>query len=274
MVNDVKFIKKIGHVPVLGLGTGMIAGAHWTPDYSRDAENIELLRRGVELGIRLIDTAEVYGGGHAEEIVGIAITKFNREDLFIVTKLWPTNAPYDLALKSARASMRRLGTYIDLYLLHTPSENTPICETIKAFDRLVDEGVIRFYGLSNFSIEGIEEARSCSKKYDVVAIQNRFSLYYRKDEKDIIPYAQREGLMYMAYTPLEKGAIARDSFLREIGQKYGKTATQVALNWVISIDNVVPITKTTKIEHLEENAGALGWRLSKDDWKLISEKYK
>ncbi|MEZ0289505.1 MAG: aldo/keto reductase [Sulfolobales archaeon] len=273
MAGEKKYIRKIGYVSALGLGTWEIGGGAWSPDYSRDRESIEALKRGIELGITLIDTAEMYGGGHSEEIVGRAVRDFSREELFIVTKVWPSNASYDSVLRSARASMRRLETYIDLYLLHWPSESVPICETIKAFERLVDEGVIRFYGLSNFSVEGVEEARYCSKKYDVVAIQNRYSLYYRRDERDVIPYAQREGLMYMAYTPLEKGVVARDSFLREIGEKYGKTAVQVALNWMISIDNVVPIPKSSRVEHVEEIAGSLGWRLDETDLKRISERY-
>lgn len=273
MAGEKKYIRKIGYVSALGLGTWEIGGGAWSPDYSRDRESIEALKRGIELGITLIDTAEMYGGGHSEEIVGRAVRDFSREELFIVTKVWPSNASYDSVLRSARASMRRLETYIDLYLLHWPSESVPICETIKAFERLVDEGVIRFYGLSNFSVEGVEEARYCSKKYDVVAIQNRYSLYYRRDERDVIPYAQREGLMYMAYTPLEKGVVARDSFLREVGEKYGKTAVQVALNWMISIDNVVPIPKSSRVEHVEEIAGSLGWRLDETDLKRISERY-
>ena len=273
MYLDKKCFKKIGCVSSLGMGTWEIGGGFWSPDYSRDKESIEILRRGLELGMRFIDTAEMYGGGHSEELVGLAIKGFDRESIFIVSKVWPTNASYDSVLRSARASMQRLGTYIDLYLLHWPSE-VPICETIRAFEKLVDDGVIRFYGVSNFSVRQIEEARSCSKKYDVVAVENRYSLFYRVDENSVIPYAKREGLMYIAYTPLEKGAVARDDFLKRIGEKYGKSATQVALNWLICVDPVIPIPKASKISHVEENAGAMGWRLSKEDWESISERFK
>jgi diketogulonate reductase-like aldo/keto reductase len=255
------------------MGTWGIGGGYWTPDYSKDSEWVRVLRLGIELGMTLIDTAEMYGGGHSEEIVGRAIKGFNRDEVFIVTKVWPTNASYDNVIKSANASARRLGTYIDLYLLHWPSDVVPICETIKAFEKLVDDGVIRFYGLSNFSVRGIEEARSCNKKYDVVAVENHYSLLHRDDEEDVIPYVQREGLLYLAYTPLEHGALARDPFLAEIGKKYGKTAAQVALNWLIYVDNVVPIPKAERIEHVKENAGAMGWRLSRDDWLTISNRF-
>ncbi|MDK6029245.1 aldo/keto reductase [Ignisphaera sp. 4213-co] len=270
MVRDVKCFNRIGCISSLGMGTWGIGGGFWTPDYSMDRLWVEVLRTGLQLGMTLIDTAEMYGGGHSEEIVGEAIKGFDRESIFIVSKVWPSNASYENVLKSAKASSKRLNTYIDLYLLHWPSNDVHICETIKAFEKLVDEGVIRFYGLSNFTVRGIEEARSCTKKYDVVAIQNHFSLLHRDDEKDVIPYAQRKGLLYMAYTPLEKGQLAKHSFLAQIGRKYGKTATQVALNWLMCIDNVVPIPKAGTIEHVKENAGALGWRLSKEDWLEIS----
>lgn len=274
MIEDKKYFKLMKeYVPTLGLGTWGIGGGFWSPDTSRDKEWISALRRGIELGATLIDTAEMYGGGHSEEIVAQAIKDFDREELFIVTKLWPTHARRDDVFKAARASTRRLGTYIDLYLLHAPASDVPICETMRAMEDLIDEGVTRFIGLSNFGVEAIEEARSCLSKTDIVAIQNKFSLLDRRDEKTVILYAQREGMMYMAYTPLEKGRLARDPFLAEIGKRYGKTAAQVALNWLIVIEPVVPIPKAARIEHVEENVGAMGWRLSIEDWEAISRKF-
>jgi diketogulonate reductase-like aldo/keto reductase len=273
MERDVKCFKDIGCISSIGIGTWGIGGGYWTQDYSNDKLWIEVIRRAIELGVNLIDTAEMYGGGHSEEIVGIAVKGFKRENVVIVTKVWPTNASYENVLKSAKASMNRLGTYIDIYLLHWPSESVPICETIKAFEKLVDDGAIRFFGLSNFNVKGIEEARSCCRKYDVHVIQNHYSLLHRDDEESVIPYTAREGMMYMAYSPLERGALARDPYLKEIGEKYGKTATQVALNWLISIENVVPIPKAGNVKHLEENVGAMGWRLSKEDWLEISRRF-
>jgi len=260
-------------VSAIGMGTWGIGGGYWVPDYSKDVEWVEVLKTGVFLGITFIDTAEMYGGGHSEELVGMAIKGFSRDEVFIVSKVWPTNASYDNVLKSAYASVKRIGTYIDLYLLHWPSDVAPICETVKAFEKLVDEGIIRFYGLSNFGVRGIEEARSCSKKYDVVAIENHYSLLHRDDEDSVIPYAQREGLIYIAYTPLERGELARSRLLADIGGRYGKTAAQVALNWLVCIDNVVPIPKAGSVEHVKENAGAMGWRLAKEDWLEISRRF-
>lgn len=273
MPRDTKYFKIIGQeVSVIGLGTWGMGGGYWTRDTSRDAQEVAALRRGIELGATLIDTAEMYGAGHAEELVAQAIKGFSREELFIVTKLWPSHAAADQVEKAARASAKRLGTYIDLYLLHAPAD-VPICETMRAMERLIDLGIVRHIGLSNFGVEAIEEARSCLSKTDIAAIQNRHSLLYRRDERTVIPYAARNGMMYMAYTPLEKGRLARDPFLAEIGKKYGKTAAQVALNWQIGLEPVVSIPKASKIEHVEENVGAMGWRLSREDWELISEHY-
>jgi len=274
-VKDLKYFKIMGEkVPCLGMGTWRIGGGFLSPDYSMDKEWIAVLRRGLELGMTLIDTAEVYGGGHAEELVGEAIKGFPRDEIFIVSKVWPDNATREGVLKAAKASVKRLGTYIDVDLLHWPTERIPICETMKAMEELVDKGLVRHIGLSNFEVEGIEEARSCLGKVDIAAVQNRHSLMYRRYEKDVIPYCEREGMMFMSYTPLEKGLLARDHFLAEIGRKYGKTAAQVALNWLICIEPVVAIPKAAKIHHLEENAGAMGWRLSREDWEFISRKFR
>ena len=256
----------------IALGTWGMGGGYWYADYSNDERDIKAIKKAIELGITAIDTAEMYGNGHAEELVGIAIKDFKRDELFIITKVWPNHAKYDDVIKSALASSKRLGTYIDLYLLHWPSE-VPICETVKAFEDLVDKGVIRYFGLSNFKPREIEKANECTKKYEIVAIENHYSLWDRSDE-ETVDYANKKGLLYLAYTPIEKGRIKNERILSEIGKKYGKTAIQVALNWYIQIPSLVPIVKASNIAHLEENAGALGWKLDEKDWRAIDEYYK
>ncbi|QOJ79406.1 aldo/keto reductase [Infirmifilum lucidum] len=270
-----KFVPKMGlEVAAIGMGTWDIGGGFWTPDYTRDDEWVEALRYGLELGLTLIDTAEMYGGGHAEELVGRAIRGFSREELFIVSKVWQTHAARDEVVKAAEASVKRLGTYVDLYLIHWPPEGVELCETMRGLEEAVERGYARFIGVSNFGVELIEEARSCLSHVDVVAVENKFSLLDRRDESSVIPYAEREGMLYLAYTPLEKGQLARDPFLASIGAKYGKTAAQVALNWLLGFKPVVPIPKASDKRHIKENAGAAGWRLSEEDWRLISEKYR
>lgn len=261
--------RRVGCVPAVGLGTWGIGGGFWNVDTSRDGEWVMAIRYAVERGLRLIDTAEMYGGGHAEELVGTAIKGFSRDELFIVTKVWPSHARYEEVLKAARGSVARLGTYIDLYLLHWPADAVPICETIRAFETLVDKGLIRFFGVSNFSLQQLKEAETCAKKYEVAAVQNHYSLYNRRDEADLIPYALTNGVMYMAYTPLEKGSVARDRRLVEIGRKYGATPVQVALAYYVK-RGVVPIPKAEKKEHIDEIAGALGLELSEEDFAEIA----
>jgi len=270
-----KYIRKIGkELPALGMGTWGIGGGFWTPDRSRDGEWVLVLRRGIELGASLIDTAEMYGGGHSEELVGETIRGFPREEVFVITKVWPTHARRDDVLRSAEASARRLGTYIDLYLIHWPPTDVPLCETMRALEEVVARGLARFIGVSNFGLELIEEARSCLSREDVVAVENKFSLLDRRDEKTVVPYTEREGMAYIAYSPLEEGSLARDPFLAAVGAKYGRTAAQVALNWLIRFPSVIPIPKAGNLRHLEENLGAVGWRLSDEDWRMISEKYR
>ncbi|MEM1627132.1 MAG: aldo/keto reductase [Sulfolobaceae archaeon] len=263
---------KFGKVSAMAFGTWRIGGGYWREDRSKDKEWVEVIRKGIELGITTIDTAEMYGNGHAEELVGEAIKGFPRDELFIVTKLWPSNASFEKAIKSAKNSSRRLGTYIDLYLLHFPPRNN-LCEVINAFEKLLDEGVVRNIGLSNFDVRGIMKAMECLKKYEIVAVQNHYSLLHRGDEADVIPFTKSKGMLYMAYTPLENGVLAKNQFLADIGKKYGKTSTQTAINWYIKIDNVIPIVKASKIHHVEENAGGMGWRMSDEDWNKISEHF-
>ena len=272
-MEDYKYFKIIKEkIPVLGMGTWRIGGG-MTADHSRDKEWAKVLRRGIELGLKLIDTAEIYGAGHSEEIVGEAIKGYPRDELFIVSKVWPAHADREGVFKAVKGSMKRLGTYIDLYLLHWPAD-VPICETMRTMEELVEKGYVRYIGLSNFEVSGIEEARSCLSKVDIAAVQNKHNLLYRKYEKDVIPYCEKEGMMFMSYTPIAKGELASNEFLADIGRKYGKTAVQVALNWLICIPPVIPIPKAGRIDHLEENTGAMEWRLSKEDWKAIDEKFK
>ncbi len=261
-------LKKIGDdkVTAIGMGTWGIGGKE-RPDYSRDEESVEVLRYGLELGINLIDTAEFYGAGHSEELVGKAIEGFDREELFIISKVWPTHFGYGEAKKAARASAKRLGTYIDLYLLHWPGESwKKIEETLHALEELVDEGLIRYIGVSNFDLELLKRSQEAMRKYEIVANEVKYSLKDRWPETSgLLDYMKKEKMALIAYTPLEKGTLAKNECLAEIGNAYGKTAAQVALNYLIWEENVVAIPKAGSKAHLEENFGAMGWRLSKED---------
>lgn len=271
-MEDVKRFKYFT-ISALGFGTWRIGGGYWYASHSKDAQWLEAIKTAIEYGITTIDTAEMYGNGHAEELVGEAIKDYPRDKLFIISKVWPSNASYDNVIKSAKNSSKRLGTYIDLYLLHFPSR-VPICETIKAFEKLVDDGVIRFYGLSNFDLPKLQEAMECTRKYEIVAVENHYSLLSREDEETVIPFAKKNNMVYLAYTPLENGAFNNDEFLSSIGKKYNKNAIQTALNWYISLDNVIPLVKASRKEHVIEDSQAMGWRLSREDWEAIDRHFR
>lgn len=187
-----------------------------------------------------------------------------------MSKVWPTHFGYEEAKKAARASAKRLGTYIDLYLLHWPVDDfKKIEETLHALEDLVDEGVIRYIGVSNFNLELLQRSQEVMRKYEIVANQVKYSVKDRWPETTgLLDYMKREGIALMAYTPLEKGTLARNECLAKIGEKYGKTAAQVALNYLIWEENVVAIPKASNKEHLKENFGAMGWRLSEEDREM------
>lgn len=265
-------------IPEIGLGTWRMGGGS-TPDRSRDKEWIEAIRTAIELGMTHIDTAEMYGAGHAEELVGEAIKGYPREELFIATKVWPTNLRYEAVLRSCEGSLRRLGLkYVDLYMIHWPSEEVPLRETMKALEKLYKDGKVRYIGVSNFSAELLDEARTYLSVTDVVANQVEYSLLNRSVERDLFGYCKREGITVTAYSPLGRGRIATEvkadtrlgRALKEVAKKYGKTPIQVALNWVVYQDFVVTIPKAVSREHLEENAGASGWRLDPSDYEYLS----
>lgn len=267
-VNIFRDLKRVGgdKITAIGMGTWGIGG--WeSADHSRDQESIEIIRYGLDLGINLIDTAEFYGAGHSEELVGEAIREYGREDIFIISKIWPTHFGYESAKKAARASARRMGTYIDLYLLHWPGNSFKrIQETLHALEELVDEGIIRHIGVSNFDLELLRKSQEVMRKYEIVANEVKYSIKDRWPETTgLLEYMKHEKITLIAYTPLEKGSLAGNECLKGIGKSYGKSAAQVALNYLIWEENVVAIPKAGNRRHLEENFGAMGWRLKSED---------
>jgi diketogulonate reductase-like aldo/keto reductase len=269
-------------IPVLGVGTWGIGGKH-SADYSNDEEGITAIRAAIDFGMTHIDTAEYYGAGHTEEIVGKAIKPYNREALFITTKVYRTHLQYQKVLSSVKESLRRMTVeYVDLFLVHWPDPTVPIKETMKAMEHCVDEGYSRFIGVSNFSIPLLQEAQSQLEKYRLVANQVYYNLtrvrktYFNGlSVADLYSYCREKDITLIAWSPLEEGKLAKPGFpvLDEIAKKYGKTQGQVALNWLISQDNVIAIPKTSNVNHVKENVGALGWRLSEEDFNRLQESF-
>lgn len=260
------------YLPVLGFGTWEVGGK-FLPDYSMDDQAIEIIRIAVRRGMKLIDTAEMYASGHSEELVGEAIKEFDREEVFIATKVWSSNLRYDDVLRAMEGSLKRLKIdYVDLYQIHWPNPGVPLRETMKAMEKLVIDGKTRFIGVSNFNVRDMEMAMSYLSRTELVSNQVLYNVIDRGIEEEILPFCRENNITVLAYRPLAKGLVAREPYktrLENFGRNYGKTAVQVALNWVIRHDNVIALVKTLNRQHLEEILGSIGWKMTKEDYEAI-----
>jgi len=266
--------KKHTKIPAIGQGC-MGIGGYLSRDSLQDDNQIKALRLGIELGMTLIDTAESYSNGHSEQLVGRAIERI-RDKVFIATKVSPEHLSYDALLRSAEGTLRRLKTdYVDLYQVHWSNPKIPINETMRAMERLVRKGKIRYVGVSNFSLKELKEAQAAISEYEIVSVQVEYNFFNRTIENSILPYCESEGITTIAYSPLDQGKIAsgeeRIERLKMIASKYNVSIAQVALNWLISHLSVVVIPKATNPGHIKENASSADFELSNEDFEEISK---
>ncbi|MEM0373370.1 MAG: aldo/keto reductase [Sulfolobaceae archaeon] len=258
-------------VSPIGLGTWMMGGGFWQPEYSQDDKVIEIITYAIERGINVIDTAEMYGGGHTEELVGKAIKDFDRDEIFVITKVWPTNLEPESLKKSARKSLERLNSkYIDALLIHWPNPSIPLEKSIRAMEQLVDDGIVNCIGVSNFDVNLIKEAMNYTRKYEIKINEIEYNVINKTAERDVIPFCEKNNIVIIAYTPLAKGRVKDLKILEEIGKKYSKTPIQVALNYLIR--RSLPIPKASKKEHINEILGSLGWSLTDEDYETIKRR--
>ncbi len=224
--------------------------------FLRDAkQKIQALKAGLNAGINLIDTAELYG---SEPLIKRAIEGYEREKIFISTKVWPTHLKRDKLFKSLEKSLERLGTkYVDLYLIHFPGSSHSNREALMAMEEAVASGLIKFIGLSNFNLKGIEEARKTLRKNDIVAIQNQYNIKHKDPENDLLPYCEKERIAFMAYYPLAHGRITKDSKVLEVSKKFNITPAQLALVWLLRWSSVFPIPRASRPEHVIQDAKAV-----------------
>lgn len=245
---------------------------------ARRDEAIAALRRGIELGLRHIDTAEMYGSGAAEEVVGEAIRGVPREQLFITSKVLPSNATCKGTLAACERSLRRIGTqYLDLYLLHWPSSH-PLEQTMRALETLVEQGKARFIGVSNFDLAGVREAQSYLRNVPLASDQVLYHVKERGPEAHLLPYCRSERIALVGYTPFGRGRFPRKEaepggVLGRIAARHGKTVRQVLLNFLTRHPAAFAIPKASRLEHVEENAGAAGWNLEPEDVRAIDEAF-
>lgn len=257
-----------GHrVPALGLGT-------WTmgEDTRKRDDEIAALRLGLDLGMTVIDTAEMYGDGATERLVGAAIAG-RRDRVFLVSKVLPSHARRTQTLAACAASLERLGTdYLDLYLLHW-RERTPLHETIEAFTQLVEEGRIRRWGVSNFALSDMEELLAAPGGAAVSCNQVLYNLSRRGIEYDLLPWCRDRGVPIMAYSPIEQARLLRRKVVRHVAVRHEATAAQVCLAWVLRQPGVIAIPKAGSPEHVRDNHGALALRLTDEDHRELDEAF-
>jgi diketogulonate reductase-like aldo/keto reductase len=238
-------------VPTLGQGTWMMG-----EDPALRKDEIASLRAGLDMGLRLIDTAEMYGEGLTESLVGEAIAG-RRDDVFLVSKVYPHNASRNAMRHSCTASLRRLKTdRLDLYLLHW-SGAVPLDETVESFERLREEGLIRQWGVSNLDIAEMEELWELDGGRAVQTDQVLYNLTRRGIEWNLLPWLRERHIPVMAYSPIEQGRLAHQRKLADFAKRHGITAAQAALAWVLAQDGVIAIPKTGSALRLKENAGML-----------------
>jgi diketogulonate reductase-like aldo/keto reductase len=243
-------------VPAFGMGSWYLGD-----DRAARTEEIATLRLGLDLGARLIDTAEMYGDGRSEELIAQAI-QGRRDEVFLVSKVSPHHASAQGTLAACERSLRRLQTdRIDLYLLHWRG-NVPLAETLQAFARLKDAGKIRYYGVSNLDLADMRALWQLAGGDGVATDQLLYNLVRRGIEWDLLPWLRRRRVPVMAYSPLEQARLAGNRKLAGFAGRHGMTAAQAALAWLLARDDVIVIPKTSRRERLQENLGALDHTLT------------
>jgi diketogulonate reductase-like aldo/keto reductase len=253
-------------VPALGLGTW-----HLGESADRRAREVAALRLALEIGYRVIDTAEMYGEGGAEQVVGQALAEalrggaLRRDELFVVSKVYPHNASRVGVKAACERSLKRLGLdHIDLFLLHWPGPH-PLHETVAGFEALQAEGRIGHWGVSNFDADDMEALTTVPGGARCAANQVYYSPSTRGAEFDLLPWQRARSMPLMAYCPLDQGDLAQDKVLQAIAERHGATASQAALAWLIGRGGVMPIPKALSEPHLRANFAAAGLALATAD---------
>jgi diketogulonate reductase-like aldo/keto reductase len=254
-------------VPVLGQGTWNMGDRK-----ERREDELRALRLGLDLGMTLIDTAEMYGRGRSEELVGEAI-RGRRDEVFLVTKVIPENASRESVPRSCEKSLRRLGTdRIDLYLLHWRGR-IPLAETVGAFERLVDAGLVRHWGVSNLDAADLDELVRLPAGAKCAVNQVYYNLFRRGIERRLLPVSRKRGIVTMAYSPFEQGRLRQEGVLARVAGRRGITVHQTMLAWTIRANGVIAIPKSGNPEHVRQNAAAAQVRLDDEDLRELDIAY-
>jgi diketogulonate reductase-like aldo/keto reductase len=250
-------------IPRLGLGTWRMG-----ENPAIRVEEVRALKLGLDLGLSLIDTAEMYGDGTAEEIVGDAM-RGRRDEIYLVSKVYPHNATAKGTIAACERSLKRLGTdRLDLYLLHWPG-STPLDETVGAFERLVRDGKIRAWGVSNFDVDDMADLRGATNGQNCLSNQVLYHLGSRGIEWALRPALEAANTMMMAYSPLGQGTILKSQALPDLAHKHAVTSAAIALAWVLRQPHVIAIPKATNPAHVRANAAAQDLTLDANDLAIL-----
>ncbi|MFK7804702.1 MAG: aldo/keto reductase [Anaerolineae bacterium] len=247
----------------IGLGTWQMGSVR-----SERATEVAALKAGIEMGVTVLDTAEMYANGGAEEVTGEAIAG-RRDDIFLVTKVIPSNASRAGTVEACERSLKRLGTdFIDLYLLHWPGSH-PLNETVAAFEELSERGLIKQWGVSNFRVKDMQALFALESGSNCDVNQVYYSFGSRGVEFDLLPWQTEQDVATMAYCPLDQGRLVKDDRLQPIADKHGATIAQIALAWLMARPGVIPIPKSAKISRVQENVNATNLKLDQTDFAEI-----
>jgi diketogulonate reductase-like aldo/keto reductase len=271
-----KKLKNGLELPVLGFGTWYMGGSFGREDNYDETADIAAIQKTVELGGYRFDTAEMYALGYSEEILGRALSGYDRTKLFITSKVSPQNLNYESIISACQDSLKRLGmNYLDLYLVHMPNPEIDIAETMRAFDYLKDQGLIKNIGVCNFNVERLKAAQAVAKN-KIVLNQVHYNLIFREPVlKGVIDYCREQDIFIEAWRPVQQGSLTKSgiTIVDKFCEKYGKTPAQIAINWLISQPGVITLVKASNLKHLAENFGAVGWNLSSEDVDLLSRDF-
>ncbi len=261
---------RAGHVAAIGQGT-------WNMERDDKPGAIAALRKGLDLGMTHVDTAEMYGSGKVEELVGEALSG-RRQEAFLVSKVLPQNASYEGTLRACEKSLRRLRTdHLDSYLLHWPGSHA-LEDTIRAFEKLERDGKIRSWGLSNFDVSELDEALEIAGPGRITCNQVLYHVDERAIEHAVLPWCQTHGVALVAYSPFGSGSFPSESsprgrVLSAIAKRHGGTAHQAALAFLLRNDAVLAIPKAARADHAAENGGALSVTLTDEDIREIDSAF-
>lgn len=240
------------------------------PAYGNEAQEIEAIKYSISKGQNHVDCAELYGAFYTDEVVGQALKNTSREDLFVADKLWKTSVATGKVRPVVEQMLSKLQTtYLDMLYIHAPWEDAPWQEAIPQIDELIDEGIVRYIGVSNFNVQQMEQAMNLSK-HPVTANQMNYNVLYKDEANDeFLAFCKDHNIVVVAYQPVKRQEVLDNQVIKEIAQSHNASAAQVALAWLIQI-GTLPIPKAVQHSHIDENIASLGIQLSHDEMQLLS----